>query len=328
MRSNKKAFPKREGFFVDRKAPASYSWGYSSSKMASIREGTSRHSATTVMTASFSRHRMDSWPYLPSARKVPWPAPEQVAVALLAVFHLLGSALLHPGGGEELPAVPQAVLQVELPKGVQLGKGEKQAARPKGVALGVHLPGGAGDAQVVEQPGRQVRDQVTTSPALHQHARQIGPYIVVNKAAARLVDKGQGEGQLHPVFLLIQGPLGAHQLSVVLAQAHGQQVPHGGLLQVFPHGLRQVLGKGVHQPLLQGEQPLLDGEPHRTGGDAFAGGIHVPAALLIPDLVGCHNSVLADLHAQAAQRLCFLAEIFQIHTRCSFLFFKRLFSLY
>ena len=213
------------------------------------------------------------------------PAPEQVAVPVCAVFHLLGGAGLYPCRVQQLAVFPPAVLQVELPKGVQLRQGEEQPARPKGVAQGVRLPGGPGDAQVLKEPRRQVGDQVAPAAPLDQHPRQIGPHVVVDEFRVGRVGKGEGEGQLHPVPLLVQGPLGAHQLPAGLAQAHGQQVPHRGVLQVFADRLRQILGKGVHQPLLQRQQSLLDGEPHRAGGDALAGGVHVPAALLVPCLV-------------------------------------------
>lgn len=100
-------------------------------------------------------------------------APEQVPIAMGAVFHLFGGALCNPVGGEQLFPVPAPLLQVEQPKGVQLRKGEEQPARPKGIAQGIHFPGGAGDAQVVKQARGQVGGKVAPGPALDQHAGQI-----------------------------------------------------------------------------------------------------------------------------------------------------------
>ena len=243
-------------------------------------------------------------------------APEQIAVAvgIPVIFHLFSGTFPDPVRGQQLPAVPAAVLQPEHAQLVKFGNRQEQAAGAEDHALGVYFPDGSADAQRFEKTGRQIVQQMAAGPPLHQDAGQIGAHVVVDKAGARFVGKGNGKGGLDPVRLGHAGTLRSHEKTFFLAQAHGQQIPDRRFLQIFIRDVPECLREGVHQLFIQGNQPLLNREPYGAGGKALAGGVQISPAVFVPVmLVNCVRPH-GDFHAQNPQFLRLVFKVLQIHT--------------
>ena len=110
--------------------------------------------------------------------------------------------------------------------------------------------------------------------------KQVGAGGVVEEMGAGLVDEGVMEEGGNPVRVILPqvGDLGG------VAAAHHQQVAHLALLQVLAGFLRDLVREEVHQPVIQGEQPLLYGKADGGGGQALGEGEHGVGGLRVVGL--------------------------------------------
>ena len=167
---------------------------------------------------------------------------------------------------------------------MELGKRQKQSARPKAPAKRIGLPHRPLDFKVIEKARRQIGHQVAAGSSLHQYSRQIRADIVIDKMRAGLEFKRDRKRHFHPVILLIKRPLLPHQVSLLLPKAHRKQIPHRRLLQILVHHIRQILPESICQLLIQRQQPFLNRKANRARGKALCRRIYIPAAfrLVVP----------------------------------------------
>ena len=121
-------------------------------------------------------------------------APELVAVALLpvalrvaAVRHLARRGRLDPRGGQQLPPLPLALLQVELAEARDVLGPHAQAEAAERHPLLVGVPGRVLDAERLEEPRPQVVEHASAGDLLHDRREHVGGRRVVDEVRPGLV---------------------------------------------------------------------------------------------------------------------------------------------
>ncbi len=138
-------------------------------------------------------------------------APELVAIALspiqpgllagMVVGDMFARCLFHPLCGDNLLALPNALLQIHLPKAGDLVGLDAQAPAAHVDPLGAAFPGGVGDAQWLKEARGQIFEQCQSGQLLHNCRAHIGGRAVVDKEAARCFVDGGMQKCLDPIAI-------------------------------------------------------------------------------------------------------------------------------
>ena len=166
---------------------------------------------------------------------------------------------------------------------------------------------------MVKQPWREVGSQIAAGSSLHQNTCQIRAHVAVEELCPRYIYKRKGEAHLHPVVFRVEWALFSHELRLLFAQTHGQQIADRRPGQMVADLFRQVFGKCLRQLLIQREQSFLDGKSHRTACETFGGRVNVAPHLRFAVPVGNQRVILCDLQSENAQRGGNLYKFFNIH---------------
>ena len=203
-------------------------------------------------------------------------APELIAVALVpvalrvaAVRGLARGGRRHPLGGQELPALPRAALQVELAEaGDVLGRRVEPEA-PERDSLWARVPLRVADAERLEQPRPQVLDERLAGHLLDDGGQHVGRRRVVEEVRPGLVGDRQREERADERHgRLVEGEPG--EVVRVVPGRHRQQVPHAHRLQVVARLRRSILGEEGQHLSSRLSFPSAIASPDPGRGEALA----------------------------------------------------------
>ena len=197
--------------------------------------------------------------------------PDLPAVVVVAiVFRRLDmgfGGLLQKMPGNQLPAVPLAVVHYQLAQLGQILRPHIQAPTALFHALGTGFPVKIGDSHGGKQTRGQKFRQGLTGEPVNQDRQNVGVEAVVLEFAGGIGQTGGEEEAPHPAGL-------GHGAGLVelIAGAHGQQALHGQILHKPLAQRAAFLGKQIHQPVLRRQESVVHQKAYGEGGDAFAGG--------------------------------------------------------
>ena len=203
-------------------------------------------------------------------------APELITVTLrpvvargvVAVLGVQCGGIVHPLGGNHLPPLPVAALEVELAELRDVFRRDAETEAALVDAAWALLPGGAVDAERLEQARREVVEQALAGEALNDGREEVGRPGVVYEAGARFEFHRHGEDGAGPIIVV--GDIEAGHGVLGVARAHAEEVPnaHGG--QVVTDGRRGVIRQQRCDGVIHAQAALGDREAHGGGGEALA----------------------------------------------------------
>ena len=204
--------------------------------------------------------------------------PDVVTVA--PVYALRFHHLLYPRGGEQLLAMPLALVEQKLTEGCHCLGTDVKSPSSTGNAFGTLFPQGIGNAKGMEQPFLKEVHQRLPRCLLHYGGKYVGHDAVVCPAGARHGGRFLGEVGTEPL-----GFVYPHLCVHGYAALHDEQVAHGDGTHIpgGRNGHADVLADGI----TEGDEAVLYAHAHGNGSEGFGDGIHGVAVVLLPRL-GIH----------------------------------------